>query len=179
MIPAGYMAKRVAPRPDWLEATGVHDIYSVSGCISKVFADYINDWRHNGFWLFDSVSIIEDLARKHDIDMSEMTMFYYEAYETQYDAELAQWRHYKADRDFPVRVESPEKSNLQGFDVVTFSMQTTAECSPLSCNGLAAEIATNQHCLLDSLENTIRLIEEGKFNNSEPGPFRVFSVYTV
>ncbi len=42
------MAKRVSKRPDWLKAPQVIDIYSVSGCISKNFADYINYWRHNG-----------------------------------------------------------------------------------------------------------------------------------
>ena len=54
MFPAGYMAKRVAARPDWLPAARVSSIYSVSGCISKDFTDYIKFWKHNGYWLFDS-----------------------------------------------------------------------------------------------------------------------------
>lgn len=54
MIPAGYMAKRVVRKPDWLTTNRVEDIYSVSGCISKDFADYITFWKHNGYWLFDS-----------------------------------------------------------------------------------------------------------------------------
>jgi hypothetical protein len=41
MIPVGYMAKRVFKKPDWLQATQVVDIYSVSGCISQDFADYL------------------------------------------------------------------------------------------------------------------------------------------
>jgi hypothetical protein len=44
MIQVGYMAKRVVKRPDWLEANQVVDIYSVSNCNSKDFADYINYW---------------------------------------------------------------------------------------------------------------------------------------
>jgi hypothetical protein len=48
MIPVGYMAKRVHKRPDWLQAPHVVDIFSVSGCISEDFADYINYWKHNG-----------------------------------------------------------------------------------------------------------------------------------
>ena len=47
MIPAGYMAKHVAARPDGLKANQVKDIYSVSNCISDDFADYINLWKHN------------------------------------------------------------------------------------------------------------------------------------
>jgi hypothetical protein len=54
MIPVGYMAKRVCRTPDWLGAPHVIDVYSVSGCISENFADYIQYWRHNGYWLFDS-----------------------------------------------------------------------------------------------------------------------------
>jgi len=49
MVPAGGMAKRVVARPDWLHAERVSSIYSVSGCISEDFADYINFWKHNGY----------------------------------------------------------------------------------------------------------------------------------
>ena len=59
MIPAGYMAKRVQNRPNGFENTGIVDIYSVSGCISKNFADYIKFWKHNGYWFFDSPQIIQ------------------------------------------------------------------------------------------------------------------------
>jgi len=44
MTPAGYMAKRLKNRPEWIEKSGVNDIYSVSGCISENFLDYINYW---------------------------------------------------------------------------------------------------------------------------------------
>ena len=37
MIAAGYMAKRVAKRPEGLKAGQVVDVYSVSGCISENF----------------------------------------------------------------------------------------------------------------------------------------------
>jgi hypothetical protein len=51
MTPAGYLAKRVCMKPDWLRAPQVTDIYSVSGCVSEVFDDYVDYWKHNGFWL--------------------------------------------------------------------------------------------------------------------------------
>lgn len=66
-----------------------------------------------------------------------------------------------------------------GYDVVTFSTGNSAECSPLSCNSVAREVGTNEHCLLICLEEAKRLLEEGKFKNSEPGPFRIFAVYSV
>jgi hypothetical protein len=64
MIPAGYIAKTVLRRPDWLKANGVEGIHSVSGCVSKDFADYITFWKHNGYWLFDSPDVIEQVARE-------------------------------------------------------------------------------------------------------------------
>ena len=48
-----------------------------------------------------------------------------------------------------------------------------------SCNGLADEVETNSRCLLDSLERAQHLLENGTFNNSEPGPYRIFAVYSV
>ncbi len=57
MIPIGYMAKIVATKPDWLKNIDVVDIYSVSGCISSDFADYINYWKRNGYCFFDSPEI--------------------------------------------------------------------------------------------------------------------------
>jgi len=41
---------------------------------------------------------------------------------------------------------------LEGFDVTTFSVANSPECSPLSCNDLAADIAVNKHCLFDSFD---------------------------
>ena len=75
MIPVGYMAKRVAPRPDWLKANSVTDIYSVSHCTSRDFADYINYWKHNGWWFFDSPQVIQQLAQEHAIDLNGTKLF--------------------------------------------------------------------------------------------------------
>jgi hypothetical protein len=62
--------------------------------------------------------------------------------------------------------------------VVSFNVQTSPECSPLSCNSLAESIEVNEHCLLPSLEIAKQLLESGAFTDSEPGPFRVFGVYS-
>ena len=58
MIPVGYMAKRVSICPETLQAKGITDIYSVSGCLSADFVDYIKYWRHNGYCFFDSPEIM-------------------------------------------------------------------------------------------------------------------------
>lgn len=178
MISVGYMAKKVAQRPDWLKAPDVEDIYSVSNCVSGDFLDYIKFWRHNGYWLFDHPQIVQELAQENSIDLKNLTFFYYEAYEKEFDEELQQWLSF-APTDFPTNVITPAERELHGYDVVTFSMGTSPECSPLSCNHIAAEINTNAHCLFKSFEEAKQSLESGTFDHSEPGPFRIFAVYTV
>ncbi len=179
MIPVGYMAKRVSVRPEWLKAERVADIYSVSRCVSEDFADYINYWKHNGYWFFDSPGIIQRLALDHSLDLTGTTLFYYEVHEGEFDDAENQWIPFAPEPSFTTRVISPLEKTLEGYDVVTFSVRTSAECSPLSCNSLSTEVETNQHCLLPSFERALQLVDEGKFNNAEPGPYRIFAVYSV
>jgi hypothetical protein len=169
------MAKRVQ-KPKGFNMEEVTDIYSVGSCVNDDFADYINFWRHNGFWLFDSPEIIRDVAKENSIDLTGKSLFYYEVYEQEFDG--SDWRLFHPEESFPTQVVEPENKRLEGFDVVTFFSGHAPECSPLSCNGLAKEIPTNPHCLLSSFEVAFAAIGHGKFNNSEPGPYRIFAVYS-
>ena len=177
MYSAGYLAKRVSLRPDWLKAHQVTDIYSVSGCVSQDFADYVEFWKHNGFWLFDSPEVIQNIAHEKSIDLAGNTLFYYELYEKEFDGET--WHVFGPDLSFTTHVEAPTDMNLEGFDVVTFTGRNLPEHSPLSCNNLAEEIPTNPHCLLNSFDEAEAYVSRGIFNGSEPGPYRIFSVSSV
>lgn len=179
MTPAGYMTKRVSPRPDSMRAARVEAIHSLSACISKNFADYIQYWKHNGFWLFDSPQIIRELSREHGIDLAGTTLFFYEVHELEFDADARAWRSFAPCDGIAVRAAAPAEKNLEGYDVATFYARAGPECSPLSCNGLAEKIETNRHCLLDSADAAKRLLEEGQFDGAEPGPYRIFAVYAV
>jgi hypothetical protein len=176
MIPVGYMAKHVSRRPDWLKAERVVDIYSVSNCMSRAFADYIPYWKHNGYWFFDSPEIIRQVAGDNGLDLANTTLFYYEVDDREFD-EVAGWRSFAPEASFTTRVMQPATKRLEGYDVVTFSAGTGPECSPLSCNCLATTLETNQHCLLSSLETARQSLEQGRFTNTEPGPFRIFAVH--
>jgi hypothetical protein len=178
MIPLGYMAKRVATRSEWLKAPHVSKIYSVSACISEDFGKWIDAWKHNGYWFFNSPRLIEEVAAAQTIDLAGTTLFYYEGFETEYHPETG-WMTYQPEPAFPVQVLPPASKTFCGFDVVTFHSSSTPECSPLSCNGLAAELKVNEFCLLPSLEETVSALEAGRFSNSEPGPYRIIAVYTV
>ena len=177
MIPVGYMAKLVRERPEWLLAPHVEDIYSVSNCNCPNFADYIPFWKHNGYWFFDSPEIIKIVASENSIALKETSLFYYEAHEMEFDGK--QWHAWSPEASFPTNVVPPTRKQLEGFDVVNFTARTSPECSGLSCSSLAAELRTNAHCLFSSFDEAEKNLSDGAFNDSEPGPYRIFSVYSV
>ena len=176
MTPAGYMAKRVSKRPDRFKAAQVNDIYSVSEHMSENFSDYIPFWKHNGYWLFDSPEVIKNVARENSIPLEGTSLFYYEVHEKEFDGE--HWRPF-APESFATAVLMPWKKRLEGFDVVTFFAKTSPECSPLSCNSMAEELRTNAHCLFDSFEDAEANLNNQVFKDAEPGPYRIFAVYSV
>jgi hypothetical protein len=177
MIPAGYMAKRVSRRPGWFKAAHVADIYSLSGCVSANFADYLPYWKHNGYWLFDSPEIIRAVAREHPVQLGGTSLFYYEVHEKEFDG--TRWAPFGPEPSFVTNVVPPSRKRLEGFDVVTFYARSSPECSPLSCNSLAEVLRTNAHCLFASFGEAEANLASGAFNNSEPGPYRIFAVYSV
>src|SRR2546421_193545 len=104
MIPVGYMAKKVAARPEKFPAKDVVDIYSVSNCLSPAFADYIDYWLHNGWWFFDSPGAIRGLAERERIDLSGTSVFYYEVHEEEYDRASKKWSVFGPDTSFETAV---------------------------------------------------------------------------
>src|SRR5437773_4648437 len=104
MIPAGYMAKYVSSRPDWLKAERIADIYSVSSCVSNEFGDYINYWKHNGYWFFDSPEIMRELAKEHSLDLTRTSLFYYEVHELEFDENEGLWKPFVPELSFTTRI---------------------------------------------------------------------------
>lgn len=179
MVELGYMAKRISLRPEWLDVPSVADIYSVSDCVSEDFCDYLNSWKHNGYWFFNSPSEITSLATAEQVDLSGTTLLFYLAHHLQFDAELQAWTPFSPDDSLDTEVIAPVAPILLGFDVVSYSMQNTPECSPLSCNHLSEKIPVNEHCLIGSLDEAIGYLESGCFNECEPGPYRIIAVNAV
>ena len=179
MIPVGYLAKRIELKPDWLKTDQVEDIYSLSNCVSKDFADYIEHWKHNGYWLFNSNDDNLSLAKDLDIDMSGTKIFYYEAYEYQCYEDEAEWEEFQPDESLETNVIIPEKKVLEGFDVVSIYNENSLGCSYLSCNHMAQELKVNKHCLFSTFEEAKTHLDNNVFNGCEPGPCRIFAVYSV
>jgi hypothetical protein len=179
MIPQGYMAKRVSPATAWLQNDQVAEILSVSPHLSEDFAEWTGHWNHNGYWFFNSPDIITDLIGEWGGRLEPLRWFYYEGYELAYDEETKLWSDYGPEPSFGTAVVAPRESVLRGFDVVTYSQGNRAECSPLSCNALAANMEVNRHCLFTSFAEAKQKIEERYFTLSEPGPFRILAVYEI
>ncbi len=179
MINAGYMYKTVVTKPVWLNTDQVTDICSVSGCVSEDFGDWINFWKHNGYWFFDSPEIIREIAAEQEIDLSKMHLFFYRTYEFQWHTGSKTWKSFEPENSFATAVAVPEAMNCFGYDVTSYSAQNSAECSPLSCNHMAEEIPVNSHCLLPNLATAKRLTESGAFADCEPGPYRILEVNGV
>ncbi len=178
-IPAGYMAKFVVKRPEWLKASQVVDIYSVSACSSADFMDYVNHWKHNGYWLFNRPEDILQLAKAEGINIEDLSWFYYEYYALQYDEFEQRWESFAPEDAFDTCVKEPEKSTCMGYDVVTFECQNTPECSYLSCNHMAEQLDTNAHCLFASFEAAKAAVESDVFMGCEPGPVRIVRVHQI
>jgi hypothetical protein len=179
MIPAGYMLKHVLPRPSWIKTAAVSDIFSVSSCCSKDFADYIKYWRHNGYWLFNRPADMDEIAASERADRSMLKLFYYEVYECEFDEFEKAWSAFDPEKSCETSVVKPNTAKLEGFDVVSFSTGNNPECSPLSCNSLADVMPVNQHCLFASFAEAKEALEVGKFIDADPGPYRIFAVYSV
>lgn len=177
-IPVGYLYKKIVTRPDWLSDPRVVDLHSVSGCFSAHFCDYTTFWRHNGFWLFDDPRIMREIAAEEGVSLTGMTLFYYEAYAQAYDEKA---RVFVPLPEFspPLDVRPPAQKSFCGVDVVSFQCGNSPECSPLSCNYIAAEVAVNEHCLFADAETALAALRDGTFDNAEPGPHRVLAVYRI
>lgn len=179
MIPLGYMLKSVAERPDWLKAPAVRLVHSVSGCVSEDVADPDPEWRHNGWWFFDTAALVRQVADELGADPGRLTLFYYEAFDREYDHDAGDWLPYERNDDVETAVVPPARSTLRGFDVVSVRHHNQPEHSPLSCNHLAEQLPTNAFCLFDSLDEARVALEAGLFRNAEPGPYRIVAVHTV
>jgi hypothetical protein len=179
MIPVGYQAKLSCTKPEALQLPDVVDVYSVSNCVNEDFAAHTNDWKHNGYWLFDSPEIIRAIAREHSINLEGAKLFYYEAHEMEFNEKKSSWSTFSPKPSIVTGVVVPTAKRLEGFDLVTFFARNAPECSPLSCNRLAAVIPTNSNCLIGSFEEAKAALDSGKFDHAEPGPYRIFAVYSV
>jgi hypothetical protein len=96
-----------------------------------------------------------------------------EAHELEFDRE--RWGSWSPEPSFPTNVALPVSKQLEGFDLVSFNVKTSPECSPLSCNAVAIRAPIAYSTLLMRPTD----FNDGVFKGAIPGPYRIFSVYSV
>ena len=173
MIPAGYFARRVKPKPDHLPAPDVREICSVSECISPGADNWIASWRHNSLGWFNSID--DALSVVPAGQRSEFRLFAYRLH-----PEVFRGGERQA-FELPVDVQpEPLRAGFRsiGFDSASKSSAEgqSLECSPLSCNGLAEELPVNEHCLFPALDAAIAGAARFAVEQPEPGDYYVVEV---
>jgi hypothetical protein len=123
----GYLPKRTIKRPEWLKAD-VEEICSASECSSSGPDGWVNQWKHNELFLFDSAEIAASIVP--DADGAAYDLYAFRLYPIRF-ADGA-WQPYVI-HELQVVPLSDEDTFL-GFDAVSKSCGSTFECSPLSCN---------------------------------------------
>ena len=175
-VDLGYMAKRSIKAPAFYRARGLRLIESVSGCVCGTFGDFLPLWRHNGWWFFDSVDVLTDVGRRLGVETAGMPAYFYRGDGREFDETKRRWRPIAPEPGVRTAPVPPGPCRRVGYDVVGFSCGNTPECSPLTCNHLFERTVVNQSGLFGEADTAYRLLEEGFFDHSEPGPFRVIEV---
>jgi len=178
MIPAGYMYKRIIAPPDGLNCKNVLKIYSVSDCMSEDFTDYIPYWKHNKYWFFNRPDDMDSIIAEQKIT-DEFELLFYELYEKEFDEEKQAWQDFQGEESFEYDVQTPVYKDFLGFDIVSYSVGTSPEHSPLSCNLLCREVDVNEYCLLNDLAYAVELTESLNDKKAEPGPYRILAVNRI
>lgn len=167
----GYFPKQTLKRPDWLKAKNVEEVCSVSECTSEGPDGWIDKWKHNAMWVYDSpelaLSVVPETARL------EFDLYAYGMLAVEFVEGL------ECPLEFPPINVQPLPTSFErlGYDVVSCSGGHCFDCSPLSCNHMAERVAVNCHCLVDSQDVALELAANFEAEGCEPGPYRVIEVW--
>lgn len=168
----GYISRQYTPRPAGFEPTYVEEIASVSECISPKPEGWIEEWRHNDWFVYDTPEIAREIATKLNVRYWPIAA---------YLVHPVEFHPSGVERPIEIAVSAlPIPNNyfgLMGWDVASKSLSPIFECSPLSCNGLATEVPVNRACLLSSLEEAIRVARRCAREQPEPGSYFVVEVW--
>ena len=137
--------------------------------------DWINEWRHNEMWVYDSPELaleVVPVERRSACDLYAYRMFPVRFVESRREPFTIPEVH-------PVPLDA---TFLQlGYDLVSRTQDNCFEHSPLSCNDLASEVAVNRHCLLDEAHTAFALAATlevpGQPLRGEPGPYFIVEVW--
>jgi hypothetical protein len=165
----GYFAKRITLKPDWISAPAIVEICSVSDCIAPAPENWIQHWTHNELWVYDTVAAARAVIPAGE--EAQFAMYAYRIVPVIFSDGVGN------SLEIPAHPEAlPPAFTSLGFDVVSRSVGTNFECSPLSCCDLAGDWSANQFCLLSDLDTAIAAATTFSVEQPEPGPYVVIEV---
>lgn len=172
----GFLARKVALRPEFLAQAPIDDVCSVSEHISPSAPDRLERCAHNSAGFYDSEALAWSVVP--EAERYAYTLFAYRAVCIRFDDRNSEpWS--PAD-EWPGLPASPDLSAYApiGYDIVNTSFGGWFECSPLSCNSMADQQAVNEHCLVDDFEVAMELgsLFADEAVRVEPGPYHVVQV---
>lgn len=165
----GYFAKNTKVPVGWTASDHVKEICSISDCVNSSPPGWIDHWLHNDWGFFNTVM---DARLVVPSGSAEYAVFAYRLLPVRFARGKAE--PLKID-ELTVEQVPPTFVSL-GFDVVNKVYSAFFECSPLSCNYLANEVAVNEFCLIDDFGQAVSLADRCSREEPEPGPFYVLEV---
>lgn len=167
-VDVGYFPKRTSIPKGWKVPPHADEICSVSECAAVGPEGWVDLWLHNSFGFFDT----PELARQVG-PAPEFTLFAYRLLRARFSHGLREPLTFSAPG-----ARTPAAFDSLGFDVVSKSATDSIsfECSPLSCNGLAAKIPVNRCCLLESFTAAEAAAVRCCLEEPEPGPYYLLEV---
>ena len=170
----GYFARPTMKKADWPNSNRVEEIASASTCMSGCDWDWINEWRHNDLWVFDSPDLAMGVVPEDK--RASCDLYAYRMFPIRYVEGRAE--EFIIPPVEPIPLDA--SFEMLGFDIVSRYCGNCFECSPLSCNGLAEVVPTNRYCLLERLEDALCLAPtweaDGK-TRPEPGPYYIVEIW--
>lgn len=171
----GFLARKVAPRPDFLVHAPIDDVCSVSEHVSPSAPDRIERGAHNSAGYYDTEALAWSTVPEGEADA--YTLFAYRAVPLRFDDDCEPWSPADEWPGLPAHTDLSPYAPI-GYDIVNSSFGEWFECSPLSCNGIANQYAVNRHCLVDDVEAAMELgrLFAGEHLPVEPGSYFVVEV---
>lgn len=183
----GFCTKRYTPPPPWPGfewPARIEEICSVSECMADRPPGWVDRWRFNRAFCWDAAQVALDCVPTGA--RGEYQVYAYHAIPLLFSKE-GEPTEVPPDAlyfgDLPALPPAPDLSGYTflGYDVVGYwdvALRVLGHgCSPLSCNGLAAEYPVNRYCLLDSVEDALRAAQAFALGGAESGPYIVFLVW--
>jgi hypothetical protein len=181
----GYCAKQIwVPTEEWCSTWGapIPEIASVSDCLSNRAPNWVDRWDFNRstFWNDENLALAAVPAE----GLPHFRLFCYRLLPTLFGAS-GEPKSVSIDDLFteglPGLPNEPDLSEYRtlGYDIVEAPLTLSVlgfGCSPLSCNGMAGEIAVNQYCLVEDLDNAFAIAKRFGARGVEPGPYAIIEV---